>query len=361
MTNTSVVGTRSPSSPDDGTLVSVRDLSKRFVFRQDWFGRPRSWLSAVDAVTFEISRGETFSVVGETGCGKSTLAQLIMRLEHADTGNVLFDGEDVLRAGRRQLRALRRRMQLVFQDPVSSLDPRMNVGQIVAEGMHGLGLDRRERRRRVQELLEMVGLTQAFARRYPHELSGGQRQRVAIARALAVDPEFIILDEPVSSLDVSIQSQVLNLLRDLQRDRNLTYLFISHDLAVVRHISDRVGVMYLGKLVEVATKDELFRNPLHPYTQALLSAIPKPQVSEGERVERIVLTGEAPSPIDPPRHCRFAGRCFRVIDRCHTDEPPLKPVPGAAGHPIACFNSAPLNPAPSIVPADSNKSRSLDA
>ena len=344
MTNTSVAGTPSPSSSSDDALVSVQGLSKRFVVKHDLIGRPNSWLSAVDDVTLTIRRGETFSIVGETGCGKSTLAQLIMRLESADSGRVEFDGHDVLAAGRAPLRALRRRMQLVFQDPFSSLDPRMNVGQIIAEGMQGLGLDRGQRRIRIQELMELVGLGQTFERRYPHELSGGQRQRVAIARALAVDPEFIILDEPVSALDVSIQSPVLNLLRDLQRDFNLTYLFITHDLAVVRHISDRVGVMYLGKLVEVATKDELFRRPLHPYTQALLSAIPNPQADSQHRAERIVLAGEAPSPIDPPSNCRFAGRCFRAIVRCREAEPPFEPARTPGDHLLACFNYTPLNP-----------------
>ena len=342
MANTSGAGTPSPSSPNDEALVSVFGLSKRFVVNHDFIGRPTSWLSAVDDVTLTIRRGETFSIVGETGCGKSTLAQLIMRLESADSGQVHFDGQDVLSAGRRPLRALRQRMQIVFQDPFSSLDPRMNVAQIVAEGMHSLDLNRAQRRSRVQELLELVGLPPGFGRRYPHELSGGQRQRVAIARALAVDPEFIILDEPVSALDVSIQSQVLNLLRDLQRDFNLTYLFISHDLAVVRHVSDRVGVMYLGKLVEVATNHELFSRPLHPYTQALLSAIPNPQADPHDRGERIVLSGEAPSAINPPRNCRFAGRCFRAIDRCREAEPPFEPARATSDHMLACFNYTPL-------------------
>ena len=342
MTTTSVAGTRSRFSPDGAALVSARHLSKRFPVRRDLMGRPTTWLSAVEDVNLEIQRGETFSVVGETGSGKSTLVQLILRLIPADAGTVLFDGADVLHAPRRQLAQLRQRMQVVFQDPFSSLDPRMNVAQIVAEGMHRLKLSRQGRRDRVHELLDMVGLARRYARRYPHELSGGERQRAAIARALAVNPEFIILDEPVSALDVSIQSQVLNLLRDLQQRLNLTYLFISHDLAVVRHISDRIGVMYLGKLVEIADKEELFHNPLHPYTQALLSAIPKPQTGEGALSQRIVLRGEALSPIDPPEQCRFAGRCFRVIDRCRQEVPPLEPVGSSSRHLAACFNMAPV-------------------
>ena len=338
MTTTSGAGTPSPTAPD-APMLELQGLSKRFVVRRDLLGRPTSWLSAVDDVSLTIRRGETFSVVGETGSGKSTLAQLILRLQPADAGNILFDGEDVLRAGRHHLGRLRQRMQIVFQDPFSSLDPRMKVGQIVGEGMHKLPLGRRERRERTHELLDLVGMVRGYAGRYPHELSGGQRQRVAIARALAANPEFLILDEPVSALDVSIQSQVLNLLHDLQRDLNLTYLFISHDLAVVRHISDRVGVMYLGKLVEAADRDELFGNPLHPYTQALLSAIPRPQ-AQGARAGRISLEGEALSPIDPPQQCRFASRCFRVVDRCWTEVPPTESQGNE--HAAACFNIAPL-------------------
>ncbi len=347
MTSTLVAGTHNPSPPDAAeALIEVRGLGKRFPVRRDLLGRPTSWLSAVDEVDLDIKRGETFSIVGETGCGKSTLAQLILRLIQADAGTVVFDGHDVLRAGRRELTQLRQRMQIVFQDPFSSLDPRMTVAQIVAEGMHRLAKSRKERRKRIHELLEMVGLAQAYVRRYPHELSGGQRQRVAIARALAVNPEFLILDEPVSALDVSIQSQVLNLLRDLQRDLKLTYLFISHDLAVVQHISDRVGVMYLGKLVEIATKEHLFRDPLHPYTQALLSAIPKPQGTSALPKQRIVLRGEPPSPIDPPVNCRFASRCFRVIDRCRAEVPLLEPPAARIGRAVACFNIALLQTDP---------------
>ena len=338
MSNTSAAGTRSPSVPEAPPLLEVHNLSKRFPVRRDLLGRPTSWLSAVDAVSFTIRRGETFSIVGETGCGKSTLGQLIIRLQPADTGSVLFDGEAVLSSSRHHLGQLRQRMQLVFQDPFSSLNPRMKVGAIVSEGMHRLRLGRANQRRRTQEVLEMVGLAQSYAARYPHELSGGQRQRVAIARALAANPEFLILDEPVSALDVSIQSQVLNLLHDLQQELNLTYLFISHDLAVVRHISDRVGVMYLGKLVETADRDDLFGNPLHPYTQALLSAIPRPQARDQHR-DRISLEGEALSPIDPPRQCRFASRCFRVIDRCWTEVPPTESQ--KPEHDAACFNIAP--------------------
>ena len=338
MSTTSAAGTHSPSTPEAPPLLEVHNLSKRFPVRRDILGRPTSWLSAVDEVSFTIHRGETFSIVGETGCGKSTLGHLIIRLQPADTGSVVFDGEAVLSSNRHHLGQLRQRMQLVFQDPFSSLNPRMKVGPIVAEGMHRLRLGRADQRRRTQEVLEMVGLAQSYAARYPHELSGGQRQRVAIARALAANPEFLILDEPVSALDVSIQSQILNLLHDLQQELNLTYLFISHDLAVVRHISDRVGVMYLGKLVETADRDDLFGNPLHPYTQALLSAIPRPQ-ARGQHQDRISLEGEALSPIDPPRQCRFAGRCFRVIERCWTEVPPTESQ--RPEHNAACFNIAP--------------------
>ncbi len=341
MTTNSAAGTRSLSSPSTAPLVELAGLTRRFVVRRDVLGRPRSWLSAVEDVSLQIERGETFGLVGETGSGKSTLAALIVRLQAADAGSVHFDGEDVLAAGRRRLATIRQRMQLVFQDPFSSLDPRMSVGAIVREGLHRSGLSRRARDARVLELLELVGLSHSHRARFPHELSGGQRQRVAIARALGVGAEFLILDEPVSALDVSIQSQVLNLLRDLQRELGLTYLFISHDLAVIRHIADRVGVMYLGKLVETGPKDALFRAPMHPYTQALISAIPAPPSSDAA-VQRIILQGDVPSPIDLPPHCRFASRCFRAIDRCHAETPPLEESPDRPGQELACFNPAPL-------------------
>lgn len=337
MSISSVAGTPSLSSVSATPLVELEGLTRRFVVKRDILGRPRSWLSAVDEVSLHIERGETFGLVGETGSGKSTLASLIVRLQKADAGSVRLDGEEVLTAGRRRLATIRQRMQLVFQDPFSSLDPRMSVGAIVSEGLHRSGLSRGAREDRILELLDLVGLSQNHRARFPHELSGGQRQRVAIARALGVGAEFLILDEPVSALDVSIQSQILNLLRDLQRDLGLTYLFISHDLAVIRHIADRVGVMYLGKLVETGPQAEIFHDPTHPYTQALISAIPTRQTS-GTAGARIILEGDVPSPIDPPPHCRFVSRCFRVVDRCHVETPPLEESADRPGHATACFN-----------------------
>ena len=341
MTTNSAAGTRSLSSPSTAPLVELAGLTRRFVVRRDVLGRPRSWLSAVEDVSLQIERGETFGLVGETGSGKSTLAALIVRLQAADAGSVHFDGRTCWQRDAGAWRRSGSGCSLVFQDPFSSLDPRMSVGAIVREGLHRSGLSRRARDARVLELLELVGLSHSHRARFPHELSGGQRQRVAIARALGVGAEFLILDEPVSALDVSIQSQVLNLLRDLQRELGLTYLFISHDLAVIRHIADRVGVMYLGKLVETGPKDALFRAPMHPYTQALISAIPAPPSSDAA-VQRIILQGDVPSPIDLPPHCRFASRCFRVIDRCHVETPPLEESPDRPGQELACFNPAPL-------------------
>lgn len=322
-------------------LVSVRQLTKRFPVRVDFWGRPTSWLSAVEDVSFDIRSGETLGLVGETGSGKSTLAQLLLRMTPVTAGEVYFRGENVLTASRRQMSRLRQQMQIIFQDPYSSLDPRMTVGAIVAEGMHHLRLNGKQRQLRVRQLLDTVGLAGRYVDRYPHQLSGGERQRVAIARALGVGPEFLILDEPASALDVSIQSQVLNLLRDLQKELKLTYLFISHDLSVVKHVSDRIAVMYLGKVVELASKEGLFANPLHPYTQALLSAIPGLE-GDAKRSRRIILQGEIPSPIDPPPRCRFAGRCFRSIAICHQQEPPLEPVSTGSEHTVACFNYAAL-------------------
>jgi oligopeptide/dipeptide ABC transporter ATP-binding protein len=324
------------------TLLSVRHLSKRFPVATSLFGRPAGFLSAVDDVSIEIRSGETLGLVGESGSGKSTLARLLLRLIPATSGEVFFEGVNVLAVSRQQLATLRQKMQIVFQDPFGSLDPRMKVGTIIAEGLYYSGASSAEKRRRVAELLDLVGLPSQAVRRFPHEFSGGQRQRISIARALAADPRFLIADEPVSALDVSVQGQILNLMRDLQRQLGLTYLFISHDLSVVRHVADRVAVMYLGKVVEVATKHELFHNPRHPYTQALLSAVP---VTQGERPPRIILTGDIPSPIDPPLRCRFAGRCFRSIDVCWKEVPPLDPVTGQTSHVVACFNHAPLSEA----------------
>ncbi|MCS7038574.1 MAG: ABC transporter ATP-binding protein [Anaerolineae bacterium] len=305
-------------------LLVVQDLKKYFPVRAGLLQRVKAWVKAVDGVSFTIREGETFGLVGESGCGKTTVGRTILRLIPPTGGNVFFDGEEIFKLRRRELKAMRRHMQIIFQDPYSSLDPRMPVGEIIAEGMmiHGIGRNAQERAEIVADLLQKVGMNPYHARRYPHEFSGGQRQRIGIARALALRPKFIVCDEPVSALDVSVQSAVLNLLRSLQREFGLTYLFIAHNLSVVEHISDRVGVMYLGKMVEVTDRETLFRNPLHPYTQALLSAIPMPNPKL--KRERIVLTGDVPSPLNPPRGCRFHPRCPRVMDICKEVEPPFE-------------------------------------
>ena len=314
-------------------LVEVRDLRKWFPVTGGIISRAVDHVKACDGVSFDIRRGQTMGLVGESGCGKTTTGRVILRLEEPTSGTVQFDGRDIFKLGREELRKLRREMQIIFQDPYSSLDPRMTVGDIVGEPLtvHGVAKGK-EKDARVMELLEVVGLTAQHARRYPHEFSGGQRQRIGVARALALNPKLIVCDEPVSALDVSIQSQVLNLLRDLQEQFGLTYLFIAHDLAVIKHISDRVGVMYLGKLAEVADEPDLFAGPLHPYTQALLSAIPVPR--PGQRRERIVLEGDVPSPINPPPGCRFHTRCRRAIERCRVEEPAMIEV--APRHLVAC-------------------------
>jgi oligopeptide transport system ATP-binding protein len=303
-------------------LLQVKDLRKHFQI-----GRGTS-LKAVDGISLEIKKGETFGLVGESGCGKSTVGRTLVRLYEPSGGQVVYGGKDVHRARGEEAKSLNRRMQMVFQDPQASLNPRMVVGDIVAEGLdiHGLAGSPEERLDRVNELLETVGLNREHANRYPHEFSGGQRQRIGIARALAVDPDFIVADEPVSALDVSIQAQVINLLRKLQKERDLTYLFISHDLSVVKYISDRVGVMYLGVMVETAPSEELYANPVHPYTQALLSAVPVPDPDAENERERIVLEGDVPSPVNPPSGCRFRTRCPYATQACAHDEPVWREV-----------------------------------
>ncbi|MGH7781795.1 MAG: ABC transporter ATP-binding protein [Candidatus Binataceae bacterium] len=322
-------------SPDSGApLVRVENLSKEFPAGGDaLFARNRLTVKAVTAVNLEIFPGETLGLVGESGSGKSTLGRLILKLLEPTAGKVWFDGRDLSALGRADLRALRREMQLVFQDPYASLNPRMKVRAIVGEGIEIHNLARgAEKEQRIVELLEMVGLGADTMNRYPHEFSGGQRQRIGIARALAVGPRFIVLDEPVSALDVSIQAQIINLLQDLQERLHLTYLFVAHDLRVVEHISRRVAILYLGKIVELATREEIYANPRHPYTRALLSAIPT--VDPAGRPERIKLPGEMPSPVNPPSGCAFHPRCPYAKDVCTTVEPPL--VTGRGGHAVAC-------------------------
>jgi oligopeptide/dipeptide ABC transporter ATP-binding protein len=340
MSESSAATTRSDSSfASADPLLRVRGLSKRFPVARDFFGRPTSWLSAVDAVDLDVHPGETLGLVGESGCGKSTLGRVVLGLIPASEGSVTYQGMDVLAAKGAELRRFRREAQLVFQDPYGSLDPRMKVEAIVSEGM-SREATKAERRERVLELLDLVELSAEAIERFPHEFSGGQRQRISIARALAVDPAFLVADEPVSALDVSVQSRILNLLKDLQERLNLTYLFISHDMSVVRHIADRVAVMYLGKIVEVAPTAEIFDNPLHPYTQALLSSVPT--LTRRQFTKRIVLEGDVPSAIDPREACRFESRCFRAIGHCLIEVPPLEGVAGNADHRVACFNYEPI-------------------
>jgi oligopeptide transport system ATP-binding protein len=316
-------------------LVEVEDLYKYFPIHAGLASRHVADVRAVDGVDFTIDRGETLGLVGESGSGKTTVGRLLLRLLPVTKGKIRFDGDDVLAMSRGDLRRLRREMQIIFQDPFASLNPRMTVGDTIAEPLRIHGLARGKAvGERVTELLRQVGLRPYHANRFPHEFSGGQRQRVGIARALAVDPKFIVCDEPVSALDVSIQAQVINLLEDLQAQLGLTYLFIAHDLSVVRHISTRVAVMYVGKIVETADREALYVNPMHPYTQALLSAIPIPDPALEKRRKRIVLTGDIPSPVNPPSGCRFHTRCPIAFERCKVEEPPFKEY--APGHFAAC-------------------------
>jgi oligopeptide/dipeptide ABC transporter ATP-binding protein len=329
-------------------LLQVADLSKRFVARRDVIGRPTATVKAVDGVSFDLAAGETLALVGESGCGKSTVGRLLLRLIEPSGGTIRFDGQDVLSTGNAGARRLRRDVQLIFQDPYASLNPRMTVGDILGEPLllHNV-VPPDQRRERVAELLTTVGLRPDYHRRYPHEFSGGQRQRIAIARALAVEPKLIVCDEPVSALDVSIRAQVLNLLRDLQQRLGLAYLFISHDLAVVKHIATRVAVMYLGRIVEMGEAAQVFAEPRHPYTRALLSAIPVP--APGARQERRILQGDVPSPIAPPPGCYLHTRCPHAVDRCRVERPPLDL---GGGHGVACHLWRQLPPAGEALPKE---------
>ncbi|MFP3895384.1 MAG: ABC transporter ATP-binding protein [Anaerolineales bacterium] len=321
---------------NNDVLIQVENLKMWFpITRGIIFQRHIGDIKAVDGLTFDIRQGETLGLVGESGCGKSTTGRAILQLYRPTEGKVQFEDRELTEMRGERLRLMRRRMQMIFQDPYASLNPRMTVGNIVGEPLqvHNI-LQPRERRERVQELLETVGLNPYFINRYPHEFSGGQRQRIGVARALAVQPDFIVCDEPVSALDVSIQAQIINLLEELQEDFGLTYLFIAHDLSVVRHISDRIAVMYLGKLVELTTRDELYENPLHPYTQALLSAVPIPDPEVEDERERIILQGDVPSPANPPQGCNFCTRCRYATERCETVSPEWHEVED--GHWVAC-------------------------
>lgn len=315
-------------------LLEVRGLKKHFPIKGGLLSRTVGHVKAVDGVDFFVRPGETLGLVGESGCGKTTTGRVIMRLLEATAGEILYNGVDITKLSREQMRPLRKDMQIIFQDPYGSLNPRMTVADIVGEQLeiHRVVPNQQAKTERVQELLDVVGLAPHHFRRYPHEFSGGQRQRIGIARALALNPKLVVADEPVSALDVSIQAQIINLLMDLQEKYKLTYLFIAHDLSVVRHISNRVAVMYLGKMVEMAAKDELYSKPVHPYTRALLSAVPVPNPKV--RKQRIILEGDVPSPANPPKGCRFHTRCREAIPRCKEDVPEFRDIGG--GHYVAC-------------------------
>ncbi len=327
--------------PPRRVLVEVRELQMHFPIHAGILRRRVGAVKAVDGVSFDIHEGETLGLVGESGCGKSTCGRALLRLYEVTGGRILFDGQDIARLGPRELRAMRPAMQMVFQDPQASLNPRMTVAAIIAEPLdEHTALSKADKLARVYELMDAVGLSRDFANRYPHEFSGGQRQRIGIARALALNPKFIVCDEPIAALDVSIQAQVVNLLEDLQERFGLTYLFISHDLSMVRHIADRVAVMYLGKVVELAPRDALYNAPLHPYTQALLSAVPDPDPAAEAVTERIILEGDVPSPANPPAGCNFCTRCPQAMEICHREDPEFREV--AHGHHVAChrYNEA---------------------
>lgn len=314
-------------------LLETKDLTKYFVGKKDLFNRKPTAVKAVDHITLEIREGETLGLVGESGCGKSTLGRTILDLIPKTSGQVLYRGEDITAYDKKKMWEMRKKMQIIFQDPYSSLNPRMTVYDLVSAplNVHNIGTPE-ERKEKVISILQEVGLDKQYLNRFPHEFSGGQRQRIGIARALILDPEFVVCDEAVSALDVSVRAQVLNLMRDMQQKKNLTYLFISHDLSVVRHISDRIAVMYLGSVVEVAKKEQLYLNPTHPYTQALLSAIPIPDVTK--KRNRIIIEGDVPSAYNPPSGCKFHTRCPYATERCKTEVPPLKEI--ESGHKVAC-------------------------
>ena len=320
-------------SEDKKVLLEVQKVKKEFVTSKSLTGKPLKIVHAVDSVDLTIYEGETIGVVGESGCGKSTLGRCILQLIRPTAGNVLYRGEDITKLNKEQMRQMRRKMQLIFQDPYASLNPRMTVLELIMAPLEAFGIGTMEERvQRVKEIMELVGMPENMMNRYPHEFSGGQRQRIVIARALVLNPEFVVCDEPVSALDVSIRAQVLNLIQELKKKKHLTYMFISHDLSVVKYISDRIAVMYLGRIVEIAEKNELYNNPQHPYTKALLSAIPIPDVDN--KMKREILTGDVPSPLNPPSGCYFHTRCKYATERCKTECPVLHDV--GNGHMVAC-------------------------
>ncbi|MFF5564491.1 ABC transporter ATP-binding protein [Streptomyces sp. NPDC012623] len=338
-----------PAAPAAEPILEVRDLVKHFPLTRGILYRKQiGAVRAVDGVSFDLAPGETLGVVGESGCGKSTVAKMLVNLERPTSGVIRYKGEDITRLSGRALKAVRRNIQMVFQDPYTSLNPRMTVGDIIGEPyeIHPEAAPKGDRRRKVRELLDVVGLNPEYINRYPHQFSGGQRQRIGIARGLALQPEIIVADEPVSALDVSVQAQVINLMEKLQGEFGLSYIFIAHDLSIVRHISDRVGVMYLGRLAEIGSDEEIYDHPTHPYTQALLSAVPLPDPTAREHRDRIILSGDVPSPANPPSGCRFRTRCWKARERCVVEVPELA-VPevfrregGPAAHPSACHFAA---------------------
>jgi oligopeptide/dipeptide ABC transporter ATP-binding protein len=339
----------------NGEILRVEGLVKHFPIKAGLFKRTVGLIHAVDGVDLAVRAGETLGIVGESGCGKTTLSRTILKLTEPTDGRIVFDGRDITHLQRRGMRPFRRELQIVFQDPYASLNPRMTIRDIVSEPLkiHGLYGERGARKKRVDELLRTVGLSPEHANRFPHEFSGGQRQRIGVARALSLNPKLVILDEPVSALDVSIRAQVINLLETLQHEFGLTYLFVAHDLSVVRHVSDRVAVMYLGKIVELGTREDIYMRPSHPYTQALLSAVPIEDPTERGKRQRIVLEGDVPSPANPPSGCRFRTRCWKAQAICAEEEPALVVRPGSGAHPSACHFAevvAPLEAGAAVAP-----------